>query len=67
VNEQRILRIARLGGLGLGSLCLLWAMLVVPEEPGSRDLAWSVGVAALVLALVANWLLRRAEDREKGP
>jgi hypothetical protein len=61
VNDLRILRVARYAALGVGAISLLWAMLVVPEEPRYRDLAWTVGVAALILSLVANWLLRKSE------
>jgi multisubunit Na+/H+ antiporter MnhB subunit len=60
VNEPGLLRGVRLGALVVGAACLLYAMVLAPEQTRSRDIAWSVGVAALVLSLVANWLLRRA-------
>ena len=62
MNDARLLRHVRLGALVVGAVLLLIAMLVVPEKPRPRDLAWTLGVACLILSLVANWLLRRAPD-----
>jgi peptidoglycan/LPS O-acetylase OafA/YrhL len=56
----------RLVALAGGGVLLLVAMLVLAEEPRWRDLVWSVGVALLILALVVNRLIARAERAEQG-
>jgi peptidoglycan/LPS O-acetylase OafA/YrhL len=59
-TRQR-LRLVRLGALAAGSAALLLAMLAFPESPRPRDVAWSVGVALLILAVVANHLIPRGQ------
>jgi peptidoglycan/LPS O-acetylase OafA/YrhL len=61
MRDVRVLRAVRLGAVAAGSLSLLLAMTVWADAPGPRDLAWTIGVALLVLSLVANRLLRKAE------
>jgi peptidoglycan/LPS O-acetylase OafA/YrhL len=53
------LKIVRLAALFGGAALLMLAMLVFADEPRWRDLAWSVGVAFLILALVANRLVAK--------
>lgn len=70
-RNLRVLRAVRLGAVVAGSVSLLLAMTVWSETPGPRDLCWAIGVALLVLSLVANRLLRRADrgtsaDTEPG-
>jgi peptidoglycan/LPS O-acetylase OafA/YrhL len=71
VREARVsppdarLAVARAAALVAGSIALVAAMLLLDGQPRWRDLAWSVGVALLVLALVANRLLARQAKGEK--
>ena len=58
-HETR-LRVIRLGALAAGSAALLVAMLGFPDSPRPRDLAWTLGVALLVLAVVANHLIPKS-------
>jgi len=55
------LKLIRLAALAGGGVLLLVAMLVLPDEPRWRDLVWSVGVALLILVLVVNRMIARAE------
>ena len=57
-TNARILRIVRLVTLFAGMIALVLAMIVFPGEPRARDWAWTVGVALLILSLVANRLLK---------
>ena len=61
MRDARVLRAVRLGAVAAGSLCLLLAMTLWADTPGPRDLAWTIGVALLILSLVANRLLRKME------
>ena len=45
--------VALFAGMGLVAL----AMIVFPEARGARDWSWAIGVALLVLALIANRLI----------
>lgn len=54
-----------MASLVIGCACIVLVMLIFPEESWSRDLLWPIGVAALILTLVANHLVKRA-DREGG-
>lgn len=54
-----------MAALAAGAAALLAAMLLVPEGSRWRDVWWSVGVALLLLALVANRLIARAEKARK--
>jgi len=54
-------RVVRLVALLAGMIALVFAMVVFKEQPHSRDWAWTIGVALLVLALVANRLVKPAE------
>jgi peptidoglycan/LPS O-acetylase OafA/YrhL len=57
-TRQR-LRWVRLGALAAGSAALVLAMLAFPESARARDMAWTVGVALLILSVVANHLIPR--------
>ena len=54
-------RVVRLVALLAGMVALVFAMVVFKEQPHPRDWAWTIGVALLVLALVANRLVKPAE------
>jgi hypothetical protein len=54
----------RLAALAGGGLLLLVAMIALPETSRWRSLAWSVGVALLILVLVVNRMIARAEKRD---
>ena len=57
-TSARILKIVRLVTLFAGMIALVLAMIVFPGEPRARDWAWTIGVALLVLSLVANRLVK---------
>jgi len=59
-TNARILRWVRLITLFAGMIALVLAMVVFPGEPKARDWAWTIGVALLVLSLVANRLVKPA-------
>ena len=56
-----VVRWVRLAALLGGMIALVFAMVVFQSEPHARDWAWSIGVALLVLSLVANRLVKPAE------
>jgi len=56
----------RLAALAGGGVLLLVAMLLLPEEPRWRDLAWSVGVALLILVLVVNRMIAKGEKAARA-
>ena len=61
MNEEesaRLVRWVRLVTLFGGMIALVLAMLVFPGEPRARDWAWAIGVALLILSLVANRLIK---------
>jgi len=69
-NDIRVLRAVRVGSVAVGSASLLLSMTVWAEAPGPRDLGWTIGVALLVLSLIANRLLRHAgaaASKRAGP
>jgi hypothetical protein len=58
-----------MASLVAGCVAIVLVMLIFPDSRWPRDLLWSIGVAALVFALVVNYLVKRAdragaEDRE---
>lgn len=59
------LKLVRLAALAGGGAALLVVMLLMPEGSRWRDVLWSVGVALLILALVANRLIARAEKARR--
>ena len=61
MNGERIVRWVRLVALFGGMVALVFAMVVFQNEPRSRDWAWTIGIALLVLSLVANRLVKPAE------
>jgi hypothetical protein len=61
VNGERVVRWVRLVALFGGMIALVFAMVVFGDEPRLRDWAWTIGIALLVLSLVANRLVKRAE------
>ena len=60
-GTARVVRWVRLTALFGGMIALVFAMIVFQNEPHARDWAWTVGVALLVLCLVANRLIRRTD------
>ncbi len=63
-TRTKALRRLRVAALGAGSAALLAAMTVLAESGRARDLLWSAAVVCLGVSLVANHLLRRAEEAE---
>jgi hypothetical protein len=59
-SNTRILRWVRMGALFGGMGALVLAMVVFPVETHARDAAFVIGVALLILSLVANRLLKPA-------
>ena len=60
-NAARVVRWVRLAALLGGMIALIFAMVVFQGEPRARDWAWTIGIALLVLSLVANRLAKPAE------
>jgi hypothetical protein len=58
--ERRRLWWVRLLALFAGMAALALAMIVFPDAGRPRDWTWAIGVALLVLALVANRLIARS-------
>lgn len=58
--ERRRLWWVRLLALFAGMAALALAMIAFPDTRGARDWSWTIGVALLVLALVANRLIARS-------
>lgn len=58
--NQRAVRWVRLAALLAGMVSLVLAMVVLQDQPRARDWAWAIGVALLVLSLVANRLIPRS-------
>jgi peptidoglycan/LPS O-acetylase OafA/YrhL len=65
-DVDRRLRPIRMAALAGGAILLLVAMLLLPEGSRWRNLAWSVGVALLILALVVNRLIAKGEKRDSA-
>jgi len=59
-TNARLLRVVRIVTLFGGMIALVLAMVVFPGEPRARDWAWTIGIALLVLSLVANRLVKPA-------
>ena len=57
---MNLVRWVRLAALLGGMIALVFAMVVFQGEPRVRDWAWTIGVALLVLSLVANRLVKPA-------
>lgn len=57
-SNRRLLVALRLVTLFAGMIALVLAMIVFPGEPRARDWAWTIGVALLILSLVANRLVK---------
>ena len=57
--DRRRLWWVRVLSLLAGSVALVFAMVVFPDQRRARDWSWTVGVALLVLSLVANRLIAR--------
>jgi hypothetical protein len=58
--ERRKLWWVRLAALFAGMGALALAMVVWPQAGRARDWAWAIGVALLVLSLIANRLIARS-------
>lgn len=59
-RNLRLVRWVRLFALLGGMTALVLAMVVFQEPSRARDWAWSVGIALLILSLVANRLIPKS-------